>query len=49
MSLFYESNIEKARQLSEEQKKNGWSVEDRQTYWYTLGYDIFFVNRVVEP
>lgn len=45
--MFYELNKDKAQQLVEQQKFDGWSLEDVKNYWYSLGYDVFFVRGTI--
>lgn len=50
--LFYEQsreNFEKARSLVAEQIQEGWSQEEITTYWQSLGYDIFFCQKLINP
>jgi hypothetical protein len=46
--LFYEDKLNLAFKLSKQQYYDGWSFVERQEYWRFLGYDLFFVNRVVQ-
>ena len=46
---FYEINKDKARDLVAKQIIDCWSYEDIRNYWYSLGYDIFFINSVIKP
>lgn len=49
--MFYSKpeNYEKARELVARQILDGWNKEDIFKYWCLLGYDLFFVRKLVNP
>lgn len=45
--LYYDIHFDKAVNLSYEMMfVDDWQMIDISTYWYNLGYDIFFINRI---
>lgn len=43
--LFYTDKLDKARALSLDQfNEEFWNIKDVEDYWYSLGYDIFFIR-----
>ena len=49
MKKFYELNKDKAKALIARQILDGWTHKEVKDYWYSLGYDIFFIQSIVNP
>lgn len=47
-TITFRTTVEDALAQSRSMRQDGWNLDTIQRYWDLLGYDIFFVNRVIE-
>lgn len=47
--MFYELYPDKAKELITSQIVDGWLYQEIKDYFYALGYDIFFIQSIVNP